>query len=131
MDHTKLLKDYIREVIMCSERWNLNYYLKLTEGASLRGAQSLKKLKEMVYDNSTTANFINFVNSTYQKLQPLVSTNNLKVSENMKTLISDAIRFLAEDIRNAEKLGEIENIDIIKDFAVLNIERLKRVLAII
>ena len=130
MDCTKLVKDYLRDILMCSSRWNLNYYIKLTEGTGLTGREACKRYREFVYDNSSAQNLISAVNNAYQRLEPYVRDCNLKTSVNMKSLISDTIRFLAEDAKNAERLStlEVDNIQIIKDFATKNIERLRIIL---
>lgn len=131
MDCTKLLKNYVREVLMCSEKWNLNYYVKITEGTALGGRKALTKLKEAVYDNSSTQKMIGFVNTTYSSLEPYISQGNIQAEENIKVLISNTIKFLVEDAKNAEKLASsgVDNAETIKEFAKVNIERLKHVLA--
>ncbi len=133
MDHTKLLKNYVLQVLMFSERLNLNYYVKLTENTDLSGRAALQKFNEAVYDNHQSADFVRFVNDSYAKLAPYIEDGNLKVAANMKALVSDAIRFLIEDLKNIDKLSStgIENIDTIKQFSSLNIERLRRILDLI
>lgn len=130
MDYTILVKNYLREVLMCSSKWNLNYYVKITEGLNLKGREACIRLKEYTYDNSSTQRMIAYVNNAYQRLESLIETGDLKVSDNLKGLISDTIKFLAEDARNAEKLSSsgVVNADEIKDFSIRNIERLRRIL---
>jgi hypothetical protein len=133
MDHTKLLKNYVLQVLMFSERLNLNYYVKLTEGSDLESRTILQKFSEAVYDNHQSADFVKFVNNSYAKLAPYIEDGNLTVASNMKALVSDAIRFLIEDLKNIDKLAStgIENVDTIKQFSNLNIERLRRILDLI
>lgn len=82
---TQLLKSYLRNVLIFSERLNLNY----------------------------------------------IESGNLKVAENMKSLVSDAIAFLVEDVKNITKLDTVENADVIKEFSLNNIERLRKILLVI
>lgn len=133
MDHTKLLKNYVLQVLMFSERLNLNYYVKLTENTDLNSKNALQKFSEAVYDNHQLADFVRFVNNSYAKLAPYIEEGNLEVASNMKALVSDAIRFLIEDLKNIDKLAStgIENVDTIKQFSNLNIERLRRILDLI
>lgn len=133
MDHTKLLKNYVLQVLMFSERLNLNYYVKLTENTDLNSKNALQKFSEAVYDNHQSADFVRFVNNSYAKLAPYIEEGNLEVASNMKALVSDAIRFLIEDLKNIDKLAStgIENVDTIKQFSNLNIERLRRILDLI
>lgn len=133
MDHTKLLKNYVLQVLMFSERLNLNYYVKLTENTDLNSKNALQKFSEAVYDNHQSADFVRFVNNSYAKLAPYIEEGNLEVAGNMKALVSDAIRFLIEDLKNIDKLAStgIENVDTIKRFSNLNIERLRRILDLI
>ena len=133
MDHTKLLKNYVLQVLMFSERLNLNYYVKLTESTDLKSKIALQKFKEAVYDNHSSADFVKLVNNSYTRLAPYIEEGNLKVAENMRSLVSDAIRFLIEDLKNIDKLAStgIENVDAIKQFSNLNIERLRRILDLI
>lgn len=133
MDHTKLLKNYVLQVLMFSERLNLNYYVKLTENTDLNSKNALQKFSEAVYDNHQSADFVKFVNNSYAKLAPYIEDGNLTVAHNMRALVSDAIRFLIEDLKNIDKLAStgIENVDTIKQFSNLNIERLRRILDLI
>lgn len=133
MDHTKLLRNYVLQVLMFSERLNLNYYVKLTENTDLNSKNALQKFSEAVYDNHQSADFVRFVNNSYAKLAPYIEEGNLEVASNMKALVSDAIRFLIEDLKNIDKLAStgIENVDTIKQFSNLNIERLRRILDLI
>lgn len=127
--HTQLLKNYLRNVLVFSERLNLNYYVKLTENT--RDAEPLKKLNEMMYDNASSASIVKMVNDSYLRLAPYIDAGNIKVTGNMKGLVSDAISFLAEDMKNLAKFSEIENIDTIKKFSISNIERLRKILLVI
>lgn len=130
MDCTTLTKNYLRDVLMCSSKWNLNYYIKLTEGMRLKGREACVRYTEIVYDNKSARNLISIVDSAYQRLEPYIRDGNLKVADNMKSLISDTIRFLAEDAKNAERLSTsgVDNVQVIKDFATRNIERLRIIL---
>lgn len=130
MDFNTLVKCYLREVLMCSSKWNLNYYVKLTEGLKLKGREACMKLNEYVYDNHSTQRAITNVNNAYQRLEPYIEDGEGKITDNLKGLISDAITFLAEDAKNAIRLSSsgVVNAAEIKDFSVRNIERLKRIL---
>jgi macrodomain Ter protein organizer (MatP/YcbG family) len=130
MDCTTLTKNYLRDVLMCSSKWNLNYYIKLTEGTELKGREACVRYTEIVYDNKSARNLISIVDNAYQRLEPYIRDGNLKVADNMKSLISDTIRFLAEDAKNAERLSTsgVDNVQVIKDFATKNIERLRIIL---
>lgn len=128
---TQLLKSYLRNVLIFSERLNLNYYVKLTEDVRNDKAETLKKLNEMIYDNASSVAIVKLVNESYQRLAPYIDNGNLKVAENMKSLVSDAIEFLIEDVKNITKLGTVENADVIKEFSLNNIERLRKILLVI
>lgn len=128
---TQLIKSYLRNVLIFSERINLNYYVKLTEDARNDNAETFKKLNEMIYDNTSSAAIVKLVNESYQRLAPYIDSGNIKVAENMKKLVSDAIEFLVEDVKNIQRLGTVENADVIKEFSISNIERLRRILLVI
>lgn len=132
MDQERLLKNYLRDVIMFSERLNLHYYVKLTENTNLRSRKELLKLNELMYDNSTTIKYVQFADRSYENLRPYIETGNLTVSKNLLEIVSSAIEFLIEDLKNIQDLitTGIANAEIIKDYVKVNVGRLRKILAL-